>query len=45
MVKLKRSFSRFDAGKKGWIADPGNYDIIIGASSAEDRLTKRIRIK
>lgn len=41
----KRSFSRFDAGKKGWIADPGNYDIIIGASSADDRLTKRIRIK
>jgi len=34
----KRSFSRYDSGIKDWVVDPGNYQILVGSSSADIRL-------
>jgi beta-glucosidase len=31
----RRSFSYFDVGAGGWRADPGDYEILLGRSSAE----------
>lgn len=41
----KRSFSRYDASKKEWVADPGAYGIMAGASSSDIRLTGEIILK
>ncbi|HLO89567.1 MAG TPA: glycoside hydrolase family 3 C-terminal domain-containing protein [Lentimicrobium sp.] len=42
MTLNKRSFCRYDTSKKDWIADPGKYGVLIGASSADVKLTGEI---
>src|SRR5580698_2134411 len=39
-VKLNdRSFSYYDVAKHGWVAEPGDFGIIVGSSSAKTELT------
>ena len=33
-----RAFSRFDVASKDWVVDPGEYEILVGASSVDIRL-------
>lgn len=45
MVTLKlnkRSFSRFDVNKKDWVIDPGRYEVLVGASSSDIKITGEI---
>ena len=44
-VKLEiRSFSYFDTKKHDWNADPGDFDILVGSSSAKIELQGRFRL-
>ncbi|MGD0305587.1 MAG: fibronectin type III-like domain-contianing protein, partial [Candidatus Acidiferrales bacterium] len=39
-VKLNdRSFSYYDVTKHGWVAEPGDFGILVGSSSAKTELT------
>jgi beta-glucosidase len=39
-----RDLSYYDPHRQGWICEPGAYDILVGASSADIRLTRTIQI-
>ncbi|MCX6280608.1 MAG: glycoside hydrolase family 3 C-terminal domain-containing protein [Bacteroidetes bacterium] len=41
----RRSFSYFDTNLHQWKADPGNFDILAGSSSADIRLTAKLQVK
>lgn len=34
----RRAFSYYDVNRKDWVAEPGNFDILVGASSEDIRL-------
>ena len=40
----KNSFSYFNEKEDGWIAEPGDFQILIGASSADIRLDITVRL-
>ncbi|HSW58534.1 MAG TPA: glycoside hydrolase family 3 C-terminal domain-containing protein, partial [Dehalococcoidales bacterium] len=40
----KDAWSYWDPAKKGWIAEPGDFDVLVGSSSRDIRLKKKIRI-
>ena len=40
-----RSFSFYDPKAKRWVAEPGDYDLLIGASAADIRLSHTIRLE
>jgi beta-glucosidase len=40
-----RSFSFYDAEKKDWVLEPGEFEILIGSSSRDIRASHRINIK
>jgi beta-glucosidase len=40
----RRAFSYYDVGKKGWTADPGEFGILVGSSSARIELTGKVRL-
>ena len=40
----KEAFSYFHAQRKKWIVEPGTFSIVVGASSRDLRLTKKITI-
>ena len=40
-----RAFSFFDPGRSRWVAESGDFEIAIGASSADIRLTETIRLQ
>ncbi|MBR1569477.1 MAG: glycoside hydrolase family 3 C-terminal domain-containing protein [Bacteroidales bacterium] len=45
-VQLTReSLSYFDAGKHAWVAEPGRFDVLVGASSADIRGTVSFELK
>ncbi|UOB18455.1 beta-glucosidase family protein [Abyssalbus ytuae] len=41
----KRSFSYWDVDSKGWKAEPGKYNILVGSSSRNIKLHKEVNIK
>lgn len=45
-MKLEpRAFQYYDVGAKDWTADPGTYNVLLGASSRDVRLTETIELK
>ena len=47
-VRLKvgiKDFQHFDVSKNTWICESGNYEILIGSSSANIHLSARIEVK
>lgn len=40
----RRAFSYYDVTSKGWIADPGEFGILVGSSSAKIELTGKVRL-
>jgi len=40
----RRAFSYYDVGKKAWTADPGEFGIMVGSSSAKMELTGKVRL-
>jgi beta-glucosidase len=40
----QRSFAYYDPAKAGWVAEAGNYKILIGSSSKDIRLTENFRL-
>lgn len=45
MILDANSFSYFNTGKKSFVVDGGNYDVLIGASSRDIRLNQTISIQ
>jgi beta-glucosidase len=43
-LKPADAMARYDEGKKAFVVDPGEYEIQIGASSRDIRLTARLRV-
>jgi beta-glucosidase len=41
----RRAFSYYDINKKAWTADPGNFEILVGASSKDIRLKGIVNLK
>ncbi len=42
-IKLdKAAFSYYNPSKPGWIAEPGEFDLLVGSSSRDIRLTQKI---
>jgi len=41
----KRAFSFYDVKTRLWIAEPGEYKILVGASSKAIRLKRRFELK
>ncbi len=41
----KRAFSFYDVSSKKWVAEPGEFDILIGSSSGDIKLKKRFELK
>jgi len=39
-----RDFSFYDPERKAWITEPGAYDILVGASAADIRLRRTVRL-
>ncbi len=39
-----RAFAFFDAGSQGWVVEPGDFEILVGASSRDIRLSAVIRL-
>src|SRR5207245_11534573 len=39
-----RAFSFYDPRRKAWIAEPGAYDLLVGASSADIELQSTVRL-
>ncbi|HVM07245.1 MAG TPA: glycoside hydrolase family 3 C-terminal domain-containing protein [Acidimicrobiales bacterium] len=44
LVFRPEHFRRWDVGSKGWVVDPGEYDLVIAASATDVRSTIRVRI-
>ncbi|MGH9163053.1 MAG: fibronectin type III-like domain-contianing protein [Vicinamibacteraceae bacterium] len=40
-----KDLSQYDAERQAFIAQPGEYEIQIGASSQDVRLTKRVQVR
>lgn len=40
----RRAFSFYDVGKKDWILEAGDFEILVGASSQDIRLTATLRL-
>ena len=38
------AFSFYDPEKKGWVTEPGVFEIMLGSSSRDIRLKKRIKL-
>ena len=34
----RRAFSYYDVNQKAWVADPGSFEVLVGASSKDIRL-------
>ncbi|MHB8529686.1 MAG: glycoside hydrolase family 3 C-terminal domain-containing protein [Caulobacteraceae bacterium] len=45
LVLDERAFSFYDPEKRAWIAEPGAYDILIGASAADIELQATVRLE
>jgi beta-glucosidase len=41
----RRAFSYYDVNKKDWVAEPGDFGILVGASSAQIELTGKVALK
>jgi len=41
----KRTFSYYDVNQKAWVADSGNYEVLIGSSSKDIRLKGKVVLK
>jgi beta-glucosidase len=41
----RRAFSYYDVNKKDWVAEPGEFGILVGASSAQIELTGKVALK
>ena len=41
---VHRSFARWDVLAPGWVVDPGEYDLIVAASAADERVRVRHRV-
>jgi beta-glucosidase len=41
----KRHLSFYDENQRQWIAEPGEFEILIGSSSRDIRLTGKFRLK
>jgi hypothetical protein len=39
-----RAFARYDDEEGGWIVDAGSYDILVGASATDIRLSGRVTL-
>lgn len=44
MTLNDRAFSYYDPKYSGWIADAGDFDILVGSSSADIHLTQRVHL-
>jgi beta-glucosidase len=40
----ERAFARYDEAQSRWTTDPGDYDLLVGASAVDIRLTGRVAI-
>jgi beta-glucosidase len=40
-----RAFSFYDPRKKAWVAEPGAYDLLVGASAADIELQTTVRLE
>jgi beta-glucosidase len=40
-----RAFSYYDPKTKSWVAEPGDYELLVGASAADIRLSQTIRLE
>jgi beta-glucosidase len=38
-------FARYDPASRAWTVDAGEYEVQVGASSADIRLTTRVRVE
>ena len=41
----ERSLSYYDPHKKAWVAEPGEFEVIVGSSSRDIRLKKKFRLE
>ena len=41
---MPQAFARYDDDDHRWIIDPGDYDILVGASATDIRLKQRISL-
>jgi len=39
-----RAFAYYDPDKKGWLADSGDYTILVGTSSRDIRLRANVKL-
>lgn len=39
-----RAFAYYDAGSREWVVEPGDYEVLVGASSRDIRLTARLHL-
>ena len=39
-----RAFAYYDAGSKDWVVEPGDFEILVGASSRDIRLTAALHL-
>lgn len=44
VVLNRRSFSYYDVAKKDWVADPGDFSILVGSSSEKIELSGKARL-
>ena len=40
-----RAFARWDADGAEWVIDPGDYDLVIAASAADERARVRVTVR
>jgi beta-glucosidase len=43
-LRLTEDFARYDPAARGFTVDPGEYEVQVGASSADIRLSTRLRV-
>ena len=41
----RRAFETYDPGKKGWVTEPGDYNILLGSSSRDIRCAGKFVLK
>jgi beta-glucosidase len=41
----RRAFSYYDVNKKAWVADPGEFQVLVGPSSANIALNGSVTLK